>query len=75
MPYHIALDNARETHRGAAAIGTTGNGIGPTYEDKVARRGLRVGDLLDETLFSEKLQTSDGVSQLYTEKLLPPRSC
>jgi len=56
LPYHIALDNARETHRGAAAIGTTGNGIGPTYEDKVARRGLRVGDLLDETLFSEKLQ-------------------
>ena len=56
LPYHIALDNARETHRGAAALGTTGNGIGPTYEDKVARRGLRVGDLLDETLFSEKLK-------------------
>ena len=56
LPYHIALDNARESHRGAAAIGTTGNGIGPTYEDKVARRGLRVGDLLDETLFSEKLK-------------------
>ena len=56
LPYHIALDNARETHRGAAAIGTTGNGIGPTYEDKVARRGLRVGDLLDETIFSEKLK-------------------
>ena len=56
LPYHIALDNAREEHRGAAAIGTTGNGIGPTYEDKVARRGLRVGDLLDETLFSEKLK-------------------
>ena len=56
LPYHIALDNARELYRGAAAIGTTGNGIGPTYEDKVARRGLRVGDLLDETLFSEKLK-------------------
>jgi len=56
LPYHIALDNAREAHRGAAALGTTGNGIGPTYEDKVARRGLRVGDLLDETLFSEKLK-------------------
>ena len=56
LPYHIALDNARESYRGAAAIGTTGNGIGPTYEDKVARRGLRVGDLLDETLFSEKLK-------------------
>ena len=56
LPYHIALDDARESHRGAAAIGTTGNGIGPAYEDKVARRGLRVGDLLDETLFSEKLK-------------------
>ncbi len=56
LPYHIALDNAREAHRGAAALGTTGNGIGPTYEDKVARRGLRVGDLLDEALFSEKLK-------------------
>ena len=56
LPYHIALDNAREVYRGAAAIGTTGNGIGPTYEDKVARRGLRVGDLFDETLFSEKLK-------------------
>ena len=56
LPYHVALDNAREAHRGVTAIGTTGNGIGPAYEDKVARRGLRVGDLLDETLFSEKLK-------------------
>jgi adenylosuccinate synthase len=56
MPYHVALDNAREVKRGKAAIGTTGNGIGPAYEDKVARRGLRVGDLLDEKLFAEKLK-------------------
>jgi len=56
LPYHIALDNAREAKRGDAAIGTTGNGIGPAYEDKVARRGLRVGDLLDEALFAEKLK-------------------
>ncbi len=56
MPYHIALDNAREVKRGKAAIGTTGNGIGPTYEDKVARRGLRVGDLLDEQSFAKKLK-------------------
>ena len=56
LPYHVALDNAREVYRGAAAIGTTGNGIGPAYEDKVARRGLRLGDLLDETLFAEKLK-------------------
>lgn len=45
LDYHVALDNAREKARGAKAIGTTGRGIGPAYEDKVARRGLRVGDL------------------------------
>ena len=56
LPYHIELDVAREVYRGKAAIGTTGNGIGPAYEDKVARRGLRVGDLLDEKLFAEKLK-------------------
>ncbi|MGE9715805.1 adenylosuccinate synthetase, partial [Escherichia coli] len=48
LPYHIALDNAREKARGEKAIGTTGRGIGPAYEDKVARRGLRVGDLFDK---------------------------
>jgi len=46
MPYHIALDQAREIARGKKAIGTTGRGIGPAYEDKVSRRGLRVGDLI-----------------------------
>ena len=56
MPYHVALDNARELKRGKAAIGTTGNGIGPAYEDKVSRRGLRVGDLLDEAAFAQKLK-------------------
>ncbi|SMM98387.1 Adenylosuccinate synthetase [uncultured Candidatus Thioglobus sp.] len=55
MPYHVALDNAREAKRGKSKIGTTGNGIGPAYEDKVARRGLRVGDLLDMDTFAEKL--------------------
>ncbi|MGL4185078.1 MAG: adenylosuccinate synthetase, partial [Thiotrichaceae bacterium] len=46
LPYHVALDMAREQARGAKAIGTTGRGIGPAYEDKISRRGLRVGDLL-----------------------------
>lgn len=55
LPHHIALDNAREIRRGKAAIGTTGNGIGPAYEDKIARRGLKVSDLLDEATFAEKL--------------------
>ncbi|WOO50109.1 adenylosuccinate synthase [Hafnia alvei] len=56
LPYHIALDNAREKARGEKAIGTTGRGIGPAYEDKVARRGLRVGDLFDKETFAQKLK-------------------
>ncbi|RLM28231.1 adenylosuccinate synthase [Brenneria alni] len=56
LPYHVALDNAREKARGAKAIGTTGRGIGPAYEDKVARRGLRVGDLFDKQTFAVKLK-------------------
>lgn len=56
LPYHVALDQARECARGNAKIGTTGRGIGPAYEDKVARRGLRLGDLLDEKSFAKKLK-------------------
>jgi len=55
LPYHIALDNAREVARGNKAIGTTGRGIGPAYEDKVSRRGLRLGELVDEAHFKERL--------------------
>jgi len=56
MPYHIALDQAREQAKGKAAIGTTGRGIGPAYEDKVSRRGLRFGDLFDEKYFCSRLE-------------------
>jgi adenylosuccinate synthase len=56
LPSHVALDKAREIARGSAAIGTTGRGIGPAYEDKAARRGLRVGDLLDSEGFASKLR-------------------
>ncbi|EGQ9301779.1 adenylosuccinate synthase [Vibrio vulnificus] len=56
LPYHVAMDQAREIARGKKAIGTTGRGIGPAYEDKVARRGLRVGDLFDMEAFAEKLK-------------------
>jgi len=56
LPYHTALDKAREEARGAAKIGTTGKGIGPAYEDKVARRAIRVADLLNEKRFAEKLK-------------------
>jgi adenylosuccinate synthase len=55
LPYHVALDHARERARGKQAIGTTGRGIGPAYEDKVSRRGLRLGDSLDTGAFKEKL--------------------
>ena len=56
LPYHVALDQAREIKRGNAKIGTTGRGIGPAYEDKIARRGLRLGDLFDEQTFAAKLK-------------------
>lgn len=56
LPYHTALDAAREAAKGAAKIGTTGKGIGPAYEDKVARRAIRVADLLNPERFAEKLK-------------------
>ncbi|WP_024303669.1 adenylosuccinate synthase [Pseudogulbenkiania sp. MAI-1] len=56
MPYHVALDQAREAAKGAGKIGTTGRGIGPAYEDKVARRALRVLDLFDRERFAAKLK-------------------
>ncbi|MFY9346716.1 MAG: adenylosuccinate synthase [Orrella sp.] len=56
LPYHVALDQAREIKRGAEKIGTTGRGIGPAYEDKVARRALRVQDLYDPVAFRVKLE-------------------
>lgn len=55
LPYHIALDQAREKAAGKLAIGTTGRGIGPAYEDKVARRAVRVQDLLSLDRFDEKI--------------------
>jgi adenylosuccinate synthase len=56
LPYHVSLDQARELKRGDAKIGTTGRGIGPAYEDKVARRGLRLGDLNTPSRFAERLR-------------------
>ena len=55
LPYHVALDQAREAKRSAGKIGTTGRGIGPAYEDKVARRALRVQDLFDPVRFRARL--------------------
>jgi adenylosuccinate synthase len=56
LPYHGALDLAREAAKGERKIGTTGRGIGPAYEDKVARRAIRLQDLFDEARFAEKLR-------------------
>ncbi|AFV00209.1 adenylosuccinate synthase [Simiduia agarivorans] len=56
LPYHVALDQAREAAKGDAKIGTTGRGIGPAYEDKVARRSLRLGDLFAPARFETKLR-------------------
>ena len=57
LPLHRTLDRARETALGKARIGTTGRGIGPAYEDKVARRAIRLGDLADEAVIGDKLDT------------------
>ena len=56
LPYHVALDQAREARRGENKIGTTGRGIGPCYEDKAARRALRLGDLRDPARFGSALE-------------------
>jgi adenylosuccinate synthase len=58
MPYHIALDRENERLRGAKSIGTTGRGIGPSYCDKIGRVGIRVADLLQPTIFREKLNAN-----------------
>ena len=58
LPYHIALDQAREASKGDKKIGTTGRGIGPAYEDKVARRAVRMVDLFDDEKLAEKVRAN-----------------
>src|SRR5262245_3769485 len=70
MPYHRAIDKARERLRGAGSIGTTGRGIGPAYEDKMARTGIRVADLFDEVDFGGALERSVREKNGYLEALL-----
>jgi adenylosuccinate synthase len=57
MPYHLLFDRLREAHKGEQKIGTTGRGIGPTYEDKVGRSGIRLGDLADDTYLRQRLES------------------
>ncbi len=70
MPYHKRIDIAREAKSGAGRIGTTGRGIGPTYEDKIGRRGIRLADLLDQAVFARKLQEQLPEKNFILEKLL-----
>ncbi|MBU2054548.1 MAG: adenylosuccinate synthetase, partial [Proteobacteria bacterium] len=69
MPYHRRLDIARELHGVGKKIGTTGRGIGPAYEDKIARVGIRLCDLLDEEIFQEKLNRNVEEKNFYLTKL------
>ncbi len=70
MPYHRAIDLARERMRGAGKIGTTGRGIGPTYEDKAARVGIRVIDLMEEDTFRAKLEHNIAEKNGYLKAIL-----
>jgi adenylosuccinate synthase len=68
MPYHKAIDLAREDHKGKQKIGTTGRGIGPAYEDKVTRRGVRFVDLLEPVTFEQKVRTILTEKNFYLER-------
>ena len=69
MPYHKRLDIAREAQSGDKKIGTTGRGIGPCYEDKISRRGIRLMDLLDPVVFSRKLRENLEEKNAVLERL------
>ena len=68
LPYHVAVDKAREARKGDGKIGTTGRGIGPAYEDKVARRAIRVQDLFNPSLFDEARRGA-GLPQLRADQV------
>jgi adenylosuccinate synthase len=70
MPYHRAIDLARERLRGEGRIGTTGRGIGPTYEDKMARIGIRIADLFDEETFTAALRRALEEKNTYLRAIL-----
>ena len=74
LPYHEAIDKARELAKGDAKIGTTGRGIGPAYEDKVARRAIRLQDIFFRERFAAKAGRGAGLPQLRVEELLPCRN-
>jgi adenylosuccinate synthase len=69
LPYHKAIEKASEQSKGSRRIGTTGRGIGPSYADKMARIGIRVGDLLNPPLFQRKLEENLGEINSFLERL------
>jgi adenylosuccinate synthase len=69
MPYHKLLDEAAEKHKGKKSIGTTGRGIGPAYRDKAARVGIRILDLLDRDVFTEKLKRNVADANEHLSKI------
>lgn len=69
MPYHRLLDQAEESRKGDGKIGTTGKGIGPVYRDKIGRFGIRLEDLLDEEVFTEKVKEMVELKNLILEKV------
>jgi adenylosuccinate synthase len=75
MPYHKMVDNGRERMKGDQKIGTTGRGIGPAYEDKATRRGLRFVDMTEPDLFREKVETIVKEKNFYLEKFLGAGTC
>jgi adenylosuccinate synthase len=77
MPYHVAIDRVTERYLGKAKIGTTGRGIGPAYQDKVARVGVRVQDLLDEKILRQKVEAAlefknQVLVKVYNRRALDP---
>lgn len=74
MPYHRAIDQARERLRGEGRIGTTGRGIGPTYEDKMARIGIRFADVLDDESFADALRRTIEEKNTYLRAILKEKA-
>jgi len=73
LPYHSLMEGISEERRGAKKIGTTSRGIGPSYEDKMARRGIRMGDLLDLSVLKEKIEANVEEKNIYLDYYNQPR--
>src|ERR1700731_1228144 len=77
MPYHVAIDKVTERYLGSKRIGTTGRGIGPCYQDKIARIGIRVADVLDPEVLTHKVEAAlefknQVLVKIYNRKALEP---